>query len=45
LDTNPVDSTGGGTWWEVGVPEVSARENVEQAHQEWMLPGKNQQSY
>jgi 3D-(3,5/4)-trihydroxycyclohexane-1,2-dione acylhydrolase (decyclizing) len=45
LDTNPVDSTGGGTWWEVGVPEVSAREDVEQAHREWMLAGKKQQAF
>ncbi len=43
IDTNPVDSTGGGTWWEVGVPEVSSREAVTAAHRDWMLPGKRRQ--
>jgi 3D-(3,5/4)-trihydroxycyclohexane-1,2-dione acylhydrolase (decyclizing) len=33
IDTDPYPSTPyGGTWWEVGVPEVSARTEVTAAH-------------
>jgi len=32
IDTDPMPSTAaGGTWWEVGVPEVSTRESVRAA--------------
>jgi len=32
IDTDPMPSTAaGGTWWEVGVPEVSVRESVRAA--------------
>ena len=40
IDTDPGPSTAaGGTWWEVGVPEVSERAEVASAYQGW-LDGK-----
>ena len=36
IDTDPYPSTSyGGSWWEVGVPEVSERTSVTEAHAEW----------
>ena len=36
IDTDPYPSTeAGGTWWEVGVPEVSVREQVRQARKKF----------
>jgi 3D-(3,5/4)-trihydroxycyclohexane-1,2-dione acylhydrolase (decyclizing) len=35
IDTNPYEWTEGGSWWEVGVPEVSGREQVLVARAEW----------
>ena len=43
IDTNPDDTTAGGSWWEVGVPENSDRKSVEEAYREWWRPGKRQQ--
>ncbi|MEC8270544.1 MAG: 3D-(3,5/4)-trihydroxycyclohexane-1,2-dione acylhydrolase (decyclizing) [Pseudomonadota bacterium] len=43
IDTDPGPSTAaGGTWWEVGVPEVSERAEVASAYQGW-LDGKKRQ--
>ena len=43
IDTDPGPSTAaGGTWWEVGVPEVSKRAEVASAYQGW-LDGKKRQ--
>ena len=43
IDTNPDDSTGGGAWWEVGVPQSSKLESVGRARAEWWQPGKDNQ--
>lgn len=45
IDTNPVDSTGGGSWWQVGVPDVSPRDAVVASHHEWQGEGGKQQPY
>lgn len=45
IDTNPVDSTGGGANWQVGVPEVSTRESVVASHHDWQAPLRKQQAY
>jgi 3D-(3,5/4)-trihydroxycyclohexane-1,2-dione acylhydrolase (decyclizing) len=43
IDTDPMESTdAGGTWWEVGIPEVSARKQVRDAHAKWKKGGKLQ---
>ena len=43
IETDPGPSTAaGGTWWEVGVPEVSERAEVASAYQGW-LDGKKRQ--
>ena len=43
IDTDPGPSTAaGGTWWEVGVPEVSERAEVANAYKGW-LDGKKRQ--
>jgi 3D-(3,5/4)-trihydroxycyclohexane-1,2-dione acylhydrolase (decyclizing) len=43
IDTDPGPSTAaGGTWWEVGVPEVSERAEVASAYKGW-LDGKKRQ--
>jgi len=43
IDTDPGPSTAaGGTWWEVGVPEVSDRAEVASAYEGW-LDGKKRQ--
>lgn len=34
IDTHPFDWTPGDAWWDVGVPEVSARDSVNQAREE-----------
>jgi len=44
LSTDPYVSTEGGAWWEVAVPEVSERETVVAAHQQY-LAAKQQQPY
>jgi 3D-(3,5/4)-trihydroxycyclohexane-1,2-dione acylhydrolase (decyclizing) len=36
------DWVGGGTWWEVGVPEVSERDEVIAARGEWEAESKHQ---
>lgn len=43
IDTNPEESTGGGAWWEVGVPQSSELESVRRAHADWWQPGKARQ--
>jgi 3D-(3,5/4)-trihydroxycyclohexane-1,2-dione acylhydrolase (decyclizing) len=43
IDTDPGPSTAaGGTWWEVGVPEVSERAEVTAAYEGWLLNKKRQ---
>jgi 3D-(3,5/4)-trihydroxycyclohexane-1,2-dione acylhydrolase (decyclizing) len=43
IDTDPMHSTdAGGTWWEVGIPEVSSRKQVRAAHAKWKKGGKAQ---
>jgi 3D-(3,5/4)-trihydroxycyclohexane-1,2-dione acylhydrolase (decyclizing) len=36
IDTDPHISTDNGTWWDVAVPQVSAREEVNLAHNEYV---------
>jgi 3D-(3,5/4)-trihydroxycyclohexane-1,2-dione acylhydrolase (decyclizing) len=42
IDTHPYEWTEGGAWWEVGVPEVSDREQVLLARAEWDAERKHQ---
>jgi 3D-(3,5/4)-trihydroxycyclohexane-1,2-dione acylhydrolase (decyclizing) len=43
IDTDPMETTdAGGTWWQVGVPEVSSRKQVRAAHAKWAKGGKSQ---
>ena len=42
IDVAQYDWVGGGTWWEVGVPEVSEREEVLVARAEWDAESKHQ---
>ena len=43
LDTDPLPSTAeGGAWWEVAVPEVSSREQVQQAYQGYLEAKRHQ---
>ena len=35
IDTDPLINSPGGAYWEVEVPEVSAREEVVDQHQQW----------
>lgn len=43
IDTDPYPSTEyGGTWWEVGVPEVSDRAEVNAAHARYVTNKKTQ---
>jgi 3D-(3,5/4)-trihydroxycyclohexane-1,2-dione acylhydrolase (decyclizing) len=45
IDTDPYPSTEhGGTWWEVGVPEVSDRAEVRAAHEKYMSNKKLQRA-
>jgi 3D-(3,5/4)-trihydroxycyclohexane-1,2-dione acylhydrolase (decyclizing) len=44
IDTHPYEWTEGGAWWEVGVPEVSNREQVLVARAELDAERKNQRS-
>ena len=44
IDTNPNTTTAdGGSWWEVAVPEVSSRSEVNQAHARYMSDKQNLQ--
>ena len=45
ISTNAVDSTGGGSWWQVGIPEVSSKESVVKARAEWQEKGRGDQAY
>ena len=45
IDTNAVESTGGGTWWQVGIPEVSERKEVLSAREEWQESGRKEQAF
>ena len=45
IDTNAVDSTEGGSWWQVGIPEVSIRESVSDARRDWQDSGKGEQPF
>ncbi|NOY55632.1 MAG: 3D-(3,5/4)-trihydroxycyclohexane-1,2-dione acylhydrolase (decyclizing) [Actinobacteria bacterium] len=42
IDTHPYEWTEGGAWWEVGVPEVSERDQVLVARAEWDAERKHQ---
>jgi 3D-(3,5/4)-trihydroxycyclohexane-1,2-dione acylhydrolase (decyclizing) len=43
IDTDPMHTTdAGGTWWQVGVPEVSSRKQVVKAHKAWKKAGQYQ---
>ncbi len=42
VDVSEYDWVGGGTWWEVGVPEVSEREEVRDARADWEIESKHQ---
>jgi 3D-(3,5/4)-trihydroxycyclohexane-1,2-dione acylhydrolase (decyclizing) len=42
VDTDPYEWTDGGAWWEVGVPEVSGRDQVLVARSEWEAERKHQ---
>jgi 3D-(3,5/4)-trihydroxycyclohexane-1,2-dione acylhydrolase (decyclizing) len=42
IDTDPYEWTDGGSWWEVGVPEVSSRDQVLVARAEWDAERKHQ---
>ena len=43
IDTDPMQTTdAGGTWWQVGIPEVSPRKQVRAAHASWKKAGKLQ---
>lgn len=45
IDTNAVDSTGGGSWWQVGIPAVSGRPAVLEAKRDWQDAGTDRQAY
>ncbi len=45
IDTNAVESTGGGSWWQVGIPEVSERGEVLAAREEWQESGRDKQAF
>ncbi len=43
IDTDPMETTdAGGTWWDVGIPEVSSRKQVTAARKKWKQGGKLQ---
>lgn len=42
IDTHPYEWTEGGSWWEVGVPEVSGRNEVLAARAEWVAEREHQ---
>jgi 3D-(3,5/4)-trihydroxycyclohexane-1,2-dione acylhydrolase (decyclizing) len=45
IDTDPWPSTeAGGTWWDVGVPEVSDRAEVKAAREAYEIHLKHQRS-
>lgn len=44
LSTDPFVTTEGGDWWDVAVPEVSSRQAVVAAHQQYQV-GKQKQPY
>lgn len=44
IETHPYQWTEGGSWWEVGVPEVSRRDQVLIARAEWDAERKNQRT-
>jgi len=45
IDTNAVDATGGGSWWQVGIPEVSVRESVTEARRDWQDAHRDEQAF
>jgi len=45
IDTNAVDSTDGGSWWQVGIPEVSVRESVTDARRDWQDAHRDGQAF
>lgn len=45
IDTNAVESLGGGSWWQVGIPDVSDNETVTQAKAQWQDGGRKTQAY
>ncbi len=45
IDTNATESTGGGSWWQVGIPAVSGRAAVTEARETWQDAGLGKQAY
>jgi len=45
IDTNAVESTGGGSWWQVGIPEVSSKDSVTRAKADWQDQGRGDQAF
>jgi len=45
IDTNARDSTGGGSWWQVGIPEVSGSDAVLAARRDWQEANDDVQAY
>ena len=45
IDTDPIHASPGGCWWEVEVPEVSAREQVVEKHKEAVTARLNERGY
>ena len=44
IDTDPVPTTEGGAWWDVAVPEVSARPAVKAARADYESKIKQQRT-
>ena len=42
LDTDPFATSEGGCWWDVAVPEVSSREQVQQCRDAYLVSKKDQ---
>ena len=42
LDTDPFATSDGGCWWDVAVPEVSSREQVQQSREAYLASKKDQ---
>ena len=45
IDTNAVDSTDGGSWWQVGIPAVSTRDEVVEARRDWQDANRDRQAF
>ena len=45
IDTDPMHASPGGAYWEVAVPEVSARQKVVAQHEQWMQRRMQERGY